>query len=207
MVAADRPGHPEPEQRVAEQVHGDAAAERGRFARRQVVRRVGDELPAADGEPDDAGDDQVVDVGVGVPREHGALDGPGAAEPPLGRRRDDAEVRPPEQHREQEGERDRRDTQPCGCAPAPEPIETIDSPSVMITNRANRSAKCAGRTGISATPATKGLLTSTSNAIARYGSRQSSGTHGSASRAAGASTNVGAIASTFRRTSGASRVP
>ena len=77
----------------------------------------------------------------------------------------------------------------------------------MITNSANRSAKCPGFTGNSVTPAMNGLLTSTTSAASRYGSRHSSGSHGSANSAAGASTNVGAIPSTFRRTAGASRVP
>src|SRR5947208_6423059 len=73
VVAADRPRHPEPEEGVAEQVHGDPGAERDGGGGSEVVRRPGDELLAADCEADDPGDDDVVDVRVSVPGEDRAL--------------------------------------------------------------------------------------------------------------------------------------
>src|SRR5215218_3004830 len=66
VMHADRVRHAVAEDGVAEEVERDAAAERDRTRRRQLVRRRGDRLLAADCEPDDACDEDVMDVAIRV---------------------------------------------------------------------------------------------------------------------------------------------
>ena len=130
----------------AEQVDGDAAEQGERFDVVQVLLGVGDRRLQAEGDEHDPGDQQQVDVGVGVAGQL-VLDPAhlGFAEA-FGRdQRDHVEVDPPERGRQADAEHgDDGPIAKSSTPAAPIPIATIDSPRAMITISPWRSAKWPG---------------------------------------------------------------
>ena len=100
----DRPGHPQAEEREAEQVERRAPRHDEQPGAVELRGGTGDHELVADGRDDHPGDQEHVQVGVGVTGQRDAVRG--QLEAPLGDPRRVGEVQPPHRRRDRERERE-----------------------------------------------------------------------------------------------------